>query len=48
MIIILRLCPTEEQSLYIDGSTEAEQSGTLYLEDKALPTITVGSTIEIQ
>ncbi|RXK17370.1 PTS glucitol/sorbitol transporter subunit IIA [Macrococcus sp. DPC7161] len=35
-------------TLKFDGSTEAEQSGTLYLEDKALPTITVGSSIIIR
>ncbi|MGK0555359.1 PTS glucitol/sorbitol transporter subunit IIA [Macrococcus capreoli] len=35
-------------TLKFDGSTESEQSGTLYLEDKALPTITVGSSIIIK
>ncbi|MBU6114343.1 PTS glucitol/sorbitol transporter subunit IIA [Mammaliicoccus lentus] len=35
-------------TLKFDGSTEAEQSGTLYLEDKPLANIEEGTKIEIK
>ncbi|WP_353421484.1 PTS glucitol/sorbitol transporter subunit IIA [Staphylococcus delphini] len=35
-------------TLKFDGSTVAEQSGTLYLEDKPLPEIKEGTVIEIK
>ncbi|AMY05974.1 PTS sorbitol transporter subunit IIA [Staphylococcus condimenti] len=35
-------------TLKFDGSTEAEQSGTLYLEDTEVPFIGVGSKITIK
>ncbi|HDS3721436.1 MULTISPECIES: PTS glucitol/sorbitol transporter subunit IIA [Staphylococcus] len=35
-------------TLKFDGSTVAEQSGTLYLEDKSLPEIKEGTVIEIK
>ncbi|UXR73981.1 PTS glucitol/sorbitol transporter subunit IIA [Staphylococcus sp. IVB6238] len=35
-------------TLKFDGSTVAEQSGTLYLEDKLLPEIKEGTVIEIK
>mgnify|MGYP001165989820 CR=1 FL=1 len=35
-------------TLRFDGSTEAELPGTLYVEDKPMPTIQVGTKISIQ
>lgn len=35
-------------TLKFDGSTKAELPGTLYLEEKALPNVNLGSTITVQ